>query len=136
MRFHTVHSPAVNLVYQQKNAASLLHQLDDIVAIKEGFCWPAFLFSLVWAIFFRLWRFAFYLIMINSTILLLAFQLGANHFAIFFVLLGIYIVFGYIANDARRSNLRQKGYFEKIVLVAPTKEAAIHRYLDTCVARR
>ena len=136
MRFHTIHLPSVNLIHQPINTNPLRHQIDEVVAIKEGFCWPAFLFSLVWAMFYRLWKFAFYLIVINLILLIFYSQLGANHFVIFLGLLGICILFGYMANDARRSNLNKRGYLEKKVLIAPTKHAAIRRYLDICVSRR
>ena len=136
MRFHTIHLPGVNLVDQQINKNPSWYQIDGAVAIKEGFCWPAFLFSLVWAIFYRLWKFAFYLIVINLILLTFISQLGASYFIIFVSLLGVSILFGYMANDARRSNLNKRGYLEKIVLIAPTKHAAIRRYLDICVSRR
>ena len=136
MRFHTIHIPSVNLVQQPINTNPLWHQIDEVVAIKEGFCWPAFLFSMIWAIFYRLWIYVFYLVLINLIFIILIFQLAANHFVIVYSLMGVLISFGYIANDARRSNLRKKGFFEQIIVIAPTKNTAIRRYLDICVARR
>ena len=136
MRFHTIHLPSVNLIHHPINTNPLWHQIDEVVAIKEGFCWPAFLFSMIWAIFYRLWIYVFYLVLINSIFFILIFQLAENHFVIIFSLMGVLISFGYIANDARRSNLRKKGFFEQIIVIAPTKNTAIRRYLDICVARR
>ena len=136
MRFHTIHLPSINLIDQPINTNPLWDQIDEVVAIKEGFCWPAFLFSMVWAIFYRLWIYVFYLVAINSIVLILIFQFGANHLVIFFSLMVILILFGYVANDARRSNLRKKGFFEQIIVIAPTKNTAIRRYLDICVVRR
>ncbi len=31
---------------------------DDVVLVKDGFSWPAFFFSLIWALWHRLWFFA------------------------------------------------------------------------------
>jgi len=136
MRFHTIHLPAPSLFHNKINGNPLWHQIEKIVAIKEGFCWPAFLFSLLWAIFYRLWIFAIFLIVINLILFVLISQFGANDIAIFVSFLGIYILFGYLANDFRRSKLKKKGYLEQIVVVAPTKHAAIRRYLDICILRR
>ena len=77
MRFHTIHLPAINFSTQVQNENHLLRQMDDIVAVKEGFCWPAFLFSLVWATFHRLWLFAFSLMGFCSVAFFTLYQQGA-----------------------------------------------------------
>ena len=136
MRFHTIHLPAKNFSTQVQIEKHLLHQMDEIVAVKEGFCWPAFLFSLVWATFHRLWLFAFSLMGLCSVTFFTLYQQGAEPTFNSIVCFGIFALFGYHANDFRRFKLRRAGYLERGVILAPTVDAAVQRYLRTLASRR
>ena len=136
MRFHTIHLPAKNFSTQVRNENHLLRQMDEIVAVKEGFCWPAFLFSLVWATFHRLWLFAFCLLGFCSVTFFTLYQQGAEPSFNLIVFFGIFTLFGYLANDFRRSKLKKDGYLERCVIIAPTVRTAVQRYLNTSVPRR
>ena len=109
--------------------------MDDIVAVKEGFCWPAFLFSLVWATFHRLWLFAFSLMGFCFVTIFTLYQLGAESRFNLIVIFGIFTLFGYLANDFRRFKLRRAGYLERGIILAPTVDAAVQRYLRTLASR-
>ena len=135
MRFHTIHLPVKNLNTQVQNGNHLLHQMDNIVAVKEGFCWPAFLFSLVWATFHRMWLFAFSLMGLVSIIIFTLNQQGAKPSFTLIVCFGIFTMFGYLANDFRRFKLKRAGYLERSIIIAPTVDAAVQRYLKTSTAR-
>jgi len=119
-----------------QNENHLLREKDEIVAVKEGFCWPAFLFSLVWATFHRLWLFAFSLISFCFITLFTLYQQGAKPNFNLIVCFGIFTLFGYLANDFRRFKLRRVGYLERGVILAPTVDAAVQRYLRTLILRR
>ena len=136
MRFHTIHLPATNFCTQVQNENHLLRQMDEIVAVKEGFCWPAFLFSLVWATFHRLWLFAFSLMGLCSVTFFTLYQQGAEPSFNLIVCFGIFVLFGYHANDFRRFKLRRAGYLERGIILAPTVDAAVQRYLRTLFLRR
>ncbi len=136
MRFHTIHLPAIIFNTQVQNENNLLRQMDEIVAVKEGFCWPAFLFSLVWATFHRLWLFAFSLMGLCSVTFFTLYQQGAEPSFNLIVCFGIFALFGYHANDFRRFKLRRAGYLERGIILAPTLDAAVQRYLKTLVPRR
>ena len=135
MRFHTIHLPAKNFSTQVQNENHLLRQMDEIVAVKEGFCWPAFLFSLVWATFYRLWLFAFSLMGLCSVTIFTFYQQGADPSFNLIVCFGIFALFGYHANDFRRFKLRRAGYLERGIILAPTVDAAVQRYLRTLASR-
>ena len=135
MRFHTIHLPAKSFSTQVQIENHPLRQMDDIVAVKEGFCWPAFLFSLVWAIFHRLWLFAFSLIGLCSVTIFTLYQQGAEPQFNLIVCFGICALFGYHANDFRRFKLQRAGYLERDIILAPTEDAAAQRYLKTLIAR-
>ena len=50
MRIYTVHLPAAAGDTGEDRAAAA-------VLVKEGFCWPAFFFAPLWALWHRLWLF-------------------------------------------------------------------------------
>ena len=135
MRFHTIHLPAKNFSTQVGSDNHLLRQIDNIVAVKEGFCWPAFLFSLVWATFHRLWLFVFSLMGMVSVIYFTLYHQGANPSFTLIVCFGIFTLFSYHANDFRRFKLKRAGYLERGIILAPTVDAAVQRYLKTSIAR-
>ena len=64
------------------------------------------------------------------------YQQGAEPSFNLIVLFGIFTLFGYLANDFRRFKLRRAGYLERSVILAPTVDAAVQRYLRTLVPRR
>jgi len=136
MRFHTIHVPAKNFSTQVQNENHFLRQMDEIVAVKEGFCWPAFLFSLVWATLHRLWLFAFSLMGLCSVTYFTLYQQGAEPTFNLIVCFGIFALFGYHANDFRRFKLRRAGHLERGIILAPTVDAAVQRYLRTLASRR
>ncbi len=53
MRVYTVHEPPVT---PDEPPPSLLERAESLVFVKEGFSWPAFLFSPVWLIWHRMWH--------------------------------------------------------------------------------
>ena len=136
MRFHTIHLPTKIFSTQVLNENHLLRRMDEIVAVKEGFSWPAFLFSLVWATFHRLWLFAFCLLGFCSVTFFTLYQQGAEHSFNFIVCFSILTLFANHANDFRRSKLKKDGYLERCVIIAPTVGTAVQRYLNTSVPRR
>ena len=90
---------------------------DDLILIKEGFCWACFLVTVPWALFHRMWLEAtisaclqIVLVMFCQLIMI---TLTAQVIALFFLAL----IFGYLADETRRNFLARKGYqFEEIVL--------------------
>ena len=136
MRFQTIHLPGPNLAINNYQFISFRDQVENIVVVKEGFCWPAFLFSVVWAIFHRLWGLAFFLGLINLLVFLALFQLGADKVANMFCFFGVSIIFGYLANDFRRSKLKNLGYREQCIILAPTSNIAVRRFLNVFIVHR
>ena len=101
----------------------------DPVMVKEGFCWPAFLFAALWALWHRLWWIA-------AAIFAAELAVGALGMAAFgeggqgVLSLGAAAIVGYIANDLRRWALDGKGYAFDAVVAAADKDAAEQRYLE------
>lgn len=118
MRVYTVHVPPFP------------HRESDPVLIKEGFCWPAFLFGPLWMLIHRLWL-AFAVLVVITLILGVAadaFGLGQVPQAI--VLLAIAVLVGAHGNDMRRHALVRRGYRDGGVVAARNYDEALTRYID------
>ena len=117
MRIYTVHIPEVDAVVRA-------------VAVKEGFSWPAFVFSVVWALWHRLWLAAALFLVANLALGLLIFYIGANQLVQAVVSIGLAVIIGSTANDFRRRKLGKKGFGDGAAVIAPTGEAAVRRYFE------
>jgi hypothetical protein len=100
----------------------------DMVLVKEGFSWPAFYFSVLWALYHRMW-------LTVALLFAVAALLGAAVEALdparqAAVSLGFSALVGSFANDWRRAALESRGFEEAGVVAARGLEAAEHRVLD------
>ncbi len=117
MRIYTVHVPKIGPVVRAE-------------AVKEGFSWPAFVFSAFWALWHRLWLAA---VLILAATLALGFLIdfvGAHPVIRGAVSAGLALVIGWTANDFRRAKMRKQGFAQRSPIIARTAEAAIRRYFE------
>ncbi len=115
MRIYTLHEP---------NDPAL-----EVVPIKEGFSWPAFIISPLWALWHRLWFWAICFVAANIVLGLALVWAGGNEFVQSTASLALALIIGWIANDLRRRKLTKQGFKERAVLVANNKDTALARYL-------
>ena len=102
----------------------------EFSVVKEGFCWPALIFTALWALWHRMWL-AFVLLVAAGVALELALAiLGADGVASFAIGLGYSALVGYGANDWRRRSLARRGAALMGIVAAADAEAALHRYVD------
>lgn len=109
------------------------HGLDpdrDLVLVKEGFSWPAFFLSFVWALWQRLWLAAAVILAAYAALGGMIVLLGADPVAEVALSLGFGAVVGLVANDLRRGKLARQGFAFVGVVVADDPDAALKRYLD------
>ena len=78
MRFHTIHVPSIEIGNLAECVNRLNNPIDKMVPVKEGFCWPAFFFSLFWTLWHRLWLVTLGLVVANLVISVLVSQIGTN----------------------------------------------------------
>ncbi len=121
MRIYTVHLPPSG---------------DQPLLVKEGFCWPAFLFTVLWALWHRMWGTAALLFVVGTALDALVEGLGLAAPAQAAVGLAYLVVVGYLANDLRRRSLWRRGYLEAGVVAGPSREAAELRFLDLAGAAK
>ena len=127
MRFYTLHVPAIEPGSVLPDGGRLNRQLVAVVPVKEGFCWPAFFFSLLWTLWHRLWVVALGLIAANLVISVLVFKSGANEAVTIVVSFSIALMLGFMGNDFRRSKLGKHGYTERSLVMGRTAQAAVRR---------
>ena len=101
---------------------------EGIVLVKEGFCWPAFLFTFLWALWHRMWAVAAILIVAGLAASAAAGWLAPA--AAPAAGLGYLLLIGYGANDWRRSSMARRGYRFAGLVGAADADAAAQRYFD------
>jgi len=102
----------------------------NLLLVKEGFSWAAFVFTFVWALWNRMWWPA---IVIFSVIVLsgwgaIQLGLGENIETVISISLGVGL--GLIGNDIRRWSLERQGYQEVALVTGRNTEDAMRRFLD------
>ena len=121
MRIYTVFTP------------SLLEGIDAVQgaeAVKEGFSWPAFVLSIFWAIWHRLWLAALIFFAANTALGIGLALTGADALSTAAATLGLAALIGWAANDLRRAKLSAQGFAERAPVIAATGETAILRYFE------
>ena len=118
MRVYTVHE---NPVY-----------VDDrrIVLVKEGFCWPAFFFTIVWAVYRRVWLGLGVYIAGLFVMAALEASFASDAGIIYLLNFAFALYVAAEANDWRRRSLVKRGYKEVAVVIAEALEDAERRYFE------
>ena len=102
----------------------------DIVLVKEGFSWPAALFSPVWGLWYGLWVPAGVMALAIGGLMAAAAGLGLGPDATGLLWSGLAVVIGYLANDLRCASLERRGFVLHDIVAAPNRETAEHRFFD------
>ena len=110
------------------------HGLDpdrDLLVVEEGFSWPAFLLSFLWALWHRLWAPAALIFLAGTAIGLTGLKLHLDSLSQSALSLGLAVIVGYLGNDLRRRRLDRLGYAPGVVSSGDDADAALLRYLDS-----
>lgn len=102
----------------------------DLVLVKEGFSWPAFIFTFVWALATRMWWPAIALFAIIVLVGAGTDAVGLNEDLQGLVTLSLAVAIGFLGNDIRRWHLDRDGYSEAGVVAGKNKEHALQRFLE------
>lgn len=96
-------------------------------AVKVGFSWPGFLFSVIWLLMKKLWGHA--LIVVSGIILLVSIEIffdnAETSVMVLLLELGIYIFVGVNGNEWHTSNMQAQGFELIDTLQAETPALAI-----------
>ena len=110
------------------------HGLDpdrDVVLVKEGFSWPAFLLSFVWALWHRLWLAAALFGLAQAAISLGIYLVHPDPVSQTVLSLGLAAIIGYLAADIRQHKLTRQGFAFAGVVAGPDADQAYRRFLDS-----
>jgi len=102
----------------------------DLVLVKEGFSWPALLFTVLWALWHRLWLVAVGMVVLSLGLEAGLAMLGADPAVQSAVSVGLTVFFALLANDLRRWTLGRRSFVEAGVVVGPDADSAERRFLD------
>lgn len=102
----------------------------DLEVVREGFRFWAFLFTVLWALWNRLWLVALGLFAVQSLASALAQFAGAGTAVDAAITLGVAVLFGLLAADLKRWTLARRGYAMVSVVGADDDMGAELRFLD------
>lgn len=102
----------------------------DVAVIKEGFCWPAFVVSVLWAVWHRLWLVALGFLAAELGLSAFLVTLGADWKTELVASLGLAILIGAVANDLRRWTLGRHGFIHSDVVTGVDGDAAERRFYE------
>ena len=102
----------------------------DVLLVKEGFSWPAFFFSFVWALWSRLWLVAAGLLALELAVGATLSLLDGDLWTQSAVSLGLALLVGMLANDLKRWTLFRRSFLEVAVVTGSGIDAAERRFWD------
>ena len=97
----------------------------DLVLVKEGFSWPAFVFGTLWALWNRLWLVAVGLIIAELGLGFALAKLGMGSGVQAFSSIGLALLVGFVAGDLKSWSLSALGGYENqgVVTAGDLQEA-------------
>ena len=101
----------------------------DVVVVKEGFSWPAFLFNIFWALWHRHWLAAIALLVIPLGIAIITNVIGLALAGQTILSMGWLVMVGILANDVRRYYLELGGFVEDGITTGKAPDDALYNYL-------
>ena len=115
MKTFTVHHPTGEL-------REMTDAPEKLVFVKEGFCWPAIFFPLIWMLFRRMWIISavyFAAVLVISTVIAL---LGVPSWVNLVISGGVHLFVALDGNELRRWSLERRGYKMIDIVTANTKQ--------------
>jgi Protein of unknown function (DUF2628) len=119
MRIYTVH---------RRDRGSL--KPADIAFVKEGFSWPALVFTFLWAFWHRMWIIGLALLVVDLALSLAAERLDWPEDTSLLVTLAWHLLVAISADELRRASLRRRGYGDEGVVAGDNLAAAEWRFFE------
>lgn len=105
-------------------------RLPEILVIREGFCWPAFVFGPLWALRHRLWAAFATLCALIAALLTADWLLRPNGLVVAAAAAAVVLFAGFAGNDWRRAAAELRGWRMAGLAAAPDRDSALRRYFD------
>lgn len=110
------------------------HPLGKIEAVKQGWSWPGFFFSTIWAMVKKMWIIGLGTLigLFIIGLIITAAKNGHSGGVFINIIAGITnIIFGANGNSWREKNLRSRGFTQVGIIASATPEGAIALYLKS-----
>ncbi len=98
------------------------------VLVPDGFAWAGFLFTLLWALWHRLWAVAAGILVLDLLAAAAVARFDLHGAAGPILSLALSLLVGLLGNDLRRWTLARRGYAETDVVSGAGHDAALLRY--------
>ncbi len=102
----------------------------DIVILKEGFCWPAFLTGGLWALWHRMWWVALGLITAAVVLHGAGLLVFADKISPQVLILAYALLLGLLGQDVRAWSLERQGFVDCGPVNAHDRDTALMKYLE------
>ena len=102
----------------------------DAVVIREGFCWPAFLFGPFWALWHGLWPALIGILVALAALAGAGALLRPDPATEIALSLAFSLIVGFSGNDWRRAALARRGWRFEGLAAAPDRDTAMRRFFD------
>ncbi len=110
--------------------------LRDAIFVREGFSLTAFILTVAWALWNRMWIVTAVLVAIMSGFSALGTWFGLNEMATGIINFAISLLFGLEAQDLRRWSLARRGYHQVGLTAGDSLEDAELRFFQSEVSER
>lgn len=119
MKIYTVHIKPGMAAAQQRP-----------VFIKEGFNFWAFLLTLLWTLYNRLWLASLLLFAFNVVLFIMLKNHMLSMYSVGAINFGFHLIIGFLANDWLRAKLARRGYIMADISASDTLLRAEQRYFE------
>jgi hypothetical protein len=99
------------------------HPSGVIEAVKQGWSWPAFLFSFVWAVVKKMWAIGIGLFILS--LIFISMVGKESDLLINGISVVVSVIFGIYGNSWREKNLESRGYEMKVTVTAANPGDAV-----------
>jgi hypothetical protein len=103
---------------------------ETVEFVEEGFNWTAFILTIVWALYHRLWLVSACLVALNVIALERMHNGMLSHSGYGIISLGVHLIVGCYANDWRRAKLARKGFVIADIVTGDSLIRAEQRFFD------
>jgi hypothetical protein len=108
----------------------------DAIFVRDGFSWAAFIFTVLWALWNRMWIVAVVLFAAMIGISAIGTWFGLHETAVSIINMAVGLLFGMEAQDLRRWSLARRGYHETGITAGDGLEDAELRFFLSQTSER
>jgi hypothetical protein len=108
--------------------------IDDLIMVKNGFCYPAFFFNFVWFLYKGMLKWSLVVLAVNILISILFKDLAANFYSSLVVSTSVSFGIALNANYVYSEYLQKKGYKLKGCIFGKNKEDAEIKFISNLMS--